>query len=186
MEVEEEVEEGYGSCMMEDRLPHHSWDWRAQSQVLAKLGTQITSMSSSSPAGETTVSQSVSQYSLPSFWSHHSSQGLSVSSPGTTLPLPPPNSLSQETSLASTQVVIFILNLVSQLTTITDIPNIQERNYMTFTHHTAQSEEQFLKYLFIPNKCSKLLEAAYNSFSMNYLIKLKRKFSCSKSGFRSL
>ena len=108
------MEEGYGSCLMEDRLPHHSWDWRAQSQVLARLGTQITSMSSSSPAGETTVSQSVSQYSLPAFWSHHSSQGLSVSSPGIALPLPPPNSLSQETSLASTQVGIFILNLVSQ------------------------------------------------------------------------
>ena len=66
MEAEEEVEEGYGSCLMEDRLPHHSWDWRAQSQVLARLGTQITSMSSSSPAGETTVSQSVSQSVFPS------------------------------------------------------------------------------------------------------------------------
>ena len=67
MEVEEEVEEGYGSCMMEDRLPHHSWDWRAQSQVLARLGTQITSSSSSSLAGETTVSESVSPASQSVF-----------------------------------------------------------------------------------------------------------------------
>ena len=58
VEVEEEVEEGYGSCMMEERLPHHSWDWRAQSEVLARLGTQITSLSSSSSeGGETRVSQ---------------------------------------------------------------------------------------------------------------------------------
>ena len=57
MEKEEEVEEGYGSCMMEERLPHHSWDWRAQSEVLARLGTQITSLSSSSEGGETRVSQ---------------------------------------------------------------------------------------------------------------------------------
>ena len=67
--MEEEVEEGYGSCIMEDRLPHHSWDWRSQTQILARLGTQITSLSSAQP-GETTVSQvwflvcQSSQYSL--------------------------------------------------------------------------------------------------------------------------
>ena len=90
----EEVEEGYGSFMLEERLPHHSWDWRAQSEVLARLGTQITSLSAS-PAGETSVSQvwlvvSIVSPVLPVFPSSPlHSQGLSVSAPGITPPPPP-------------------------------------------------------------------------------------------------
>ena len=59
-----EEEEGYGSSIMEDRLPHHTWDSRSHSHLLARLGTQISS--SSAQGGDTTVSQEISRKVLAS------------------------------------------------------------------------------------------------------------------------